>query len=159
VTFRYRALDPNLDFTFGRGIQNFLIDSPSAVAQAIYTRLCLWTGEWWLDLSEGTPWLQQVLGKPRQPGSSPDTAIRARILGTPYVTRMTNYASAFNPTNRSWTVSCVVFTAFGPVTTAPAGATISPSGALVMQLGAPPLAAAPVPNRRLAAPLRRLPAR
>jgi hypothetical protein len=163
MTFRYRRLSPEGDMQFGRGIQNFLVDSPAAVAQAIMTRLNLWTNEWFLDLSAGTPWMQQVLGKPRQPGSSPDAAIRSRILGTPYVTRITNYASNFNSTNRSWTVSCRVFTAFGSVTTAPAGASISPSGALVMQFGpsaqttsATALAA---PNRRLAPPLRRLTSR
>jgi hypothetical protein len=137
MTFRYRALDASLDMTFGRGIGNMLIDSPAAVAQAILTRLCLWTGEWWLDLDEGTPWMQQILGKPRGYGS-PDAAIQTRILGTPYVTRITDYASNYNPANRSWIVGCKVFTAFGQVTTAPPGAAISPSGALVMQLGASP---------------------
>jgi hypothetical protein len=136
VTFRVRAMDQNLDMTFGRGIQNFKIDSPAAVAQAIGTRLNLWTGDWWLDLTQGTPWLQQILGKPRAPGSSPDAAIRTRILGTPYVTRLSNYSSSFNSTNRSWTVSGVVDTAFGP--TAFATAVAVPGAALpAMQLPAP----------------------
>jgi hypothetical protein len=152
MTFRYRKLDATGDMTFGRGAANFYVDDPTAVAQAILTRLNLWTGEFWLDLSTGTPWMQQILGKPRGPGS-PDAAISARIRGTPYVRNTTNYASAYNPTNRSWVVSCNVDTAFGPVTTAPPGATISPSGALVMTFAATPGGAVP---SALAAPRRLL---
>jgi hypothetical protein len=134
--FRYRTLDENYDMMFGRGGYNFLVDNPTAVAQSVLTRLQLWMGEWWLDLNAGTPWLQQVLGKPRGPGS-PDAALRARISGTPFVTRLYDYASSSNTTARTFTVSCKVNTAFGPVLVAPAGALISPTGALVMPLSLP----------------------
>lgn len=115
--FRYRRLSntPNGgDMQFGHGAADFLVDSSAAVAQAIYTRLMLWQGEYWLDLLAGTPWYQQILGKPRGPGA-PDAAIRARIAGTPFVIRIIDYASAYQPTNRSWTVGCKVDTYFGPV--------------------------------------------
>ena len=142
MTFRYRRLTESSalgvnafgDMTYGRGNQDFLVDSPLAVAQAVFTRLSLWQGEWFLDLQAGTPWLQQVLGKPRGPGS-PDAAIRARITSTPFVTRLYDYASSYNSTNRNFTVSGKITTAFGPVTVAPAGALMSPRGALVMPLG------------------------
>lgn len=153
MTFRYRALDANGDMTFGRGAANFLVDSPAAVAQAILTRLNLWTGEWWLDLSIGTPWLQQILGKPRGPGS-PDAAIRQRILTTPYVTNLTDYASNYNPTNRSWVVSCKVFTAFGQVTNPQPGISVTPSGSIVFRLT--PVASVSRETPALAAPQRRL---
>lgn len=57
-----------------------LVNSPEAVAQAIKTRFLLWYGQWFLDTTEGTPWIQSVLGKQK-----PDTynlAIRKRILET-----------------------------------------------------------------------------
>jgi hypothetical protein len=76
------------------------------------TRLELWQSEWWLDLSDGTPWLQQILGKPVSPGS-PDAAIRERITGTPYVTRLLDYASSWNPTTRNFVVGAKVDTQFG----------------------------------------------
>lgn len=144
MTFRYRRLSDNLadpervggDMCFGHGAADFLVDDPAAVAQAVLTRLQLWAGEWWLNLAEGTPWLQQILAHPPG-GNVPDSAIRARILGTPFVTGLTDYASFYDPTTRSFTVSAKVTTAFGAVTSAPPGAAISPSGALVINLRAP----------------------
>lgn len=108
---RYRPLDSNGDYTIG---QNFLVNSPAAVAQAIKTRLLLWVGEWFLDTSEGTPWPTQVLG-PRA-NTNPDAVIKQRILGTPGVTSIINYSSNFNGGNRTLTVSATVQTQYGIAT-------------------------------------------
>ena len=137
MTFRVRQMDPMLDMKFGRGGLEFVWDSPEAVAQCIYTRLCLWEGEWFLDLAEGTPWMQEILG--HQPSRTVDALLRARIAGTPYVSRIYDYASFYDPALRTFTVSCKVITAFGAVTTAPPGAAISPSGALVMSFSPQPV--------------------
>jgi hypothetical protein len=134
MTFRYRRLDRDLDMTFGRGGLDFIVDTPEAVAQSVYTRLCLWEGEWYLNTMEGTPWLQQILGNP--PSSAVDSAIRERIYGTPYVMRLYDYASFYDAAMRTFTISCKIITAFGQVTSPPPGAVMSPSGAMVMTLGA-----------------------
>ncbi len=57
-----------------------LINSPEAVAQAVKTRFELWYGQWFLDTTEGTPWIQSVLG--RQKPETYNPAIRKRILET-----------------------------------------------------------------------------
>lgn len=114
---RYRTLDANLDMTFGEGGTNFLINSPAAVGQLVYTRLLLLQGEWFLDIFEGTPYATQILGK----GTSLtyDNAIRARILGTEGVLRITAYDS--NLVNRALTVEATIDTLYGeanlPITT------------------------------------------
>ncbi|MBO0738083.1 MAG: hypothetical protein J2P48_16155 [Alphaproteobacteria bacterium] len=141
MTFRVRRLSDNLsdparvggDMTAGRGTRDYLVDSPTAVAQAVLTRLLLWQGEWWLNLEAGTPWLQQVLGQ-TPARAVPQAVIRDRILQTPYVTRIDDFTTSFDRTTRALTVSAKVETAFGPVTEAPAGAVMSPSGAVVMPL-------------------------
>lgn len=153
MTFRYRRLDRELDMTFGRGGLDYIVDTPEAVAQSIYTRLCLWQEEWFLDITEGTPWMQQILAHP--PDTHADAAIRARIVGTPFVVRLYDYASFYDPTMRTFTISCKVITAFGEVTTAPPGTVASPSGALVMVFGGP--AVVPPPPQQVEPPRLQLP--
>ena len=108
---RYRALSPSGDYTFGQGQANFLINSPAAVAQSVMTRLKLWLGEWFLDNTEGTPWLTEVLGT----GTKPlyDMAIRSRVLQTPGVTGITNYSSSLDPKSRNLSVNMTINTQYG----------------------------------------------
>lgn len=112
MTFRVRRM-ANGDMTFGHGENDFLIDSPAAVAQLIQTRLLLWEGEWYLDLSEGTPYMQTILGN--SVSNARDAAIQDRILQTPFVAGLSNYSSSVDPTSRALTVSAVVTTAFGTI--------------------------------------------
>jgi hypothetical protein len=110
---RVRAMSPTGDMTFGRGEANFLIKTPTAVAQTIRTRLALWVGQWYLDLTVGMPWLQQVLGK----GTIPyyDTAIRSNIEGAPGVTGIASYSSSLNTTTRALSLQGTVNTQYGQV--------------------------------------------
>lgn len=108
---RYRKLDANGDYTFGTGA-DFHVDSPDAVAQAIRTRLHLWAGEWFLDQSDGTPYLTEVLG---QRARSPDIAIKQRILGTPGVSEILSFSSAYEGNQRRLTITATVQTIYGAV--------------------------------------------
>ena len=105
---RYRPLSAAGDYTLG---QPFLTNSPAAVAQAVLTRLKLWLGEWFVDTSDGTPYLQQILGE--RIGKSPDAAVKLRILGTPGVTAINTYSSSYNGQTRTFTVTANVQTQFG----------------------------------------------
>lgn len=111
---RYRKLDANRDYSFGRGQTDFLINSPEAVAQAIRTRLDLATGEWFLNTAEGTPYSSQILGNNTY--SIYDTAIKERIVGTEGVVGITDYTSNFNPSSRSLSVTATVETLYGTTT-------------------------------------------
>ncbi len=65
---RYRREDADGDYTFGSGDDTWLINSPEAVAQAIKTRFELWYGEWFLDTTAGTPWINPCsASKSRKP--------------------------------------------------------------------------------------------
>lgn len=105
---QYRQLDANGDYTLGLP---FLANSPQCVAQAVSTRLKLWQGEWFLDVTDGTPWLQSILGR----SQNPDAYIKQRILGTPGVTAITAYSSTYVGATRKLTVSCTLSTLYGPV--------------------------------------------
>lgn len=109
---RYRALDANGDFQFGRsGI--FLVNSPEAVAQAIRTRLALWAGEWFLDNEEGTDYSGKILGYGTQ--GTRDVEVKSRILNTQGVREIVSYSSSVDPA-RKFTVTAVVDTDYGQAT-------------------------------------------
>jgi hypothetical protein len=109
---KYRRLDPNGDYSFGRGGQDFTQDI-DAIAQAIKTKLLLLQGEWWEDTGEGLPLFQHILGVAgNEEGlSGADLLIQERILQTPGVTTIDNYNRTY--TDRAYSVSCDVNTVYG----------------------------------------------
>lgn len=88
---KYRRLDAAGDMSFGHGPADFLVNTPEAVAQAVKTRLLLLRGEWFLDVTEGSPFATEVLGYGT--GATYDHSIRARIAGTAGVTGIVSYQS------------------------------------------------------------------
>lgn len=111
---RVRAVDANGDMQFGNNQANFLSNSPDAVAQICASRLALWTGQWTLDTSQGTPWGTKVLGK--YTGNTRDPVIQARILSTPGVLKITRYESALNRDTRAFGWAATIDTQYGQST-------------------------------------------
>lgn len=107
---RIRKQDENGDYVFGRGASDFYVNVPDAVRLACVYRLQMNLGEWWLDLSSGTPWGTKVIG--RQTESTRDPVVRSRVLGTPNVIALTNYSSTLDRDTRKWSVSGMVTTKF-----------------------------------------------
>lgn len=108
---RYRRLDDSGDMTFGNGQADFLRDSPEAVTQSILTRLRLWVSEWFLDVTEGTPYQQAALGMRKSETIGP--AIRTRILETEGVNDIEEFEVSINPDSRTATVATVINTIYG----------------------------------------------
>jgi hypothetical protein len=108
---RVRALDSDGDMTFGRNSDNFLVDSTRAVGQCVSTRLQLWQGEWFIDLTEGTPYMSKILGT--HGINQYDQALSLRILQTPGVISLESYQSFLDPSTRLLSVSATVNTLFG----------------------------------------------
>lgn len=111
---RYRREDDDGDYTFGRGDDTWLINSPEAVAQAIKTRFLLWYGQWFLDTKTGTPWIQSVLGK--QKPEIYNMAIRQRILDTAGVDSISEFNTTVDTSNRRVTFTATVNTIYGTTT-------------------------------------------
>lgn len=137
---RYRAWDANGDYTFGRGGDNFLVNSPQCVAQAIESRYRLQLGEWFVDTSDGTPWMTQVLGAGT--AGTRDLVLQSRALGTMNVTSITNYQSSFVHGTRVFTASLIAQTAFGATPVVTADSTSKPA----------PYPAPPTPFQNLTVP-------
>lgn len=109
---RYRKLSPTGDYTFGNGQLDFYRDVPEAVGQACKTRLLLWLGEWFLDIAEGTPFMQGILGKHSQDQAS--TTIQDRVSGTQGLVDITNFVSEVDPDIRSYSAEFNIDTIYGP---------------------------------------------
>lgn len=114
MSITYRKLDDSGDYVFGQQSGNFYKDQPEAVAQAVKTRLGLIEGEWFLDISIGTPYNSQILGAGMV--SKYDRAIQTVILNTVGVTRILEYSSQVNPLTRAAQVNCTIETAYGQAT-------------------------------------------
>jgi hypothetical protein len=108
---RVRKLTSAGDMPFGLGSANYYVNDARGVAQAAKTRLSLWLGQWFLNTSDGTPWLTKVLGF--NTASTRDAAIRARIFGTPGVTAILKYASQFDDASRKFSVQATIQTPYG----------------------------------------------
>lgn len=111
---KYRKLTADGDYVFGAR-DHFHQDTADGVAQAIRTRLLLWTGEWFLDITEGTAYADQVLGFVAQ--QRRDVTVQSRIQDTLGVTELTSY-SALVDADRRYTVTATVVTAYGQTTLA-----------------------------------------
>jgi hypothetical protein len=119
---RYRKLDSNSDMQFGHSSADFWHDRPEAVGQSVMTRLLLFRGEWFLDVTEGTPWggfpLNQsvvdqgeILAEHTQ--LSRDAALRERVIGTPGALAISNYNSHFDPNTRDFAAAMLIDTVYG----------------------------------------------
>lgn len=108
---RYRKLTATGDYSFGHGQQDFYRDTPEAVGQAVKTRLLLWLGEWFLDIEDGTPYFQGVLGK--KTIDEADQTLKQRILGTQGIVDIESYASSIDQETRLLTVTCTINTIYG----------------------------------------------
>ncbi len=104
-----RRLDDNGDIVT-RGQQ--FITGQSEVAQTVLTRLRLFLGEYFRDITDGTPWYEQILGKFTSL-SAAEAALRGRIANTPGVIRLTSFSANFDINTRGYSVTAGILTEFG----------------------------------------------
>lgn len=107
---RYRKLAIDRDYVFGHGANDFYIDRPETVGQAVLTRLGLTQGEWFLDTTIGTPYNSQVIGKGT--AATYDLAIKEVINNTAGVKQIDKYYSYVSP-SRVARVVAVIDTVYG----------------------------------------------
>lgn len=107
-----RRLDENGDIVT-QGTQ--FLTGVEEIEQTIRTRLRLFLGEYFRDISDGTPWFEQILGKGTSM-SAREAALRNRILRTPGVVRLTSFSTDFNVDTRKYTVTAGALTTFGLLT-------------------------------------------
>lgn len=83
------ALDSNWDLVVSdRDLAT--VTSGDAIAQHLAQRLKMWMGEWFRDLREGVPYLQQVLIKNADPVVL-DSIFKSTIINTPGLVELTTF--------------------------------------------------------------------
>ena len=84
------------------------------IAQTIRTRLRLFLGEYFRDITIGTPWFQTILVKATTL-SSKDAQLRRVIIQTPGVTQIIDFTTDYDIDTRQYTITGQVLTPFGVV--------------------------------------------
>lgn len=105
-----RALDPVTGDMVTSGVT--FIKEREEIAQTVRTRLGLYAGEYFRDITDGTPWYESILGK-QQSRDIADAILRNRISRTEGVIRLTSYSSDFDPVTRKFSVSAGILTQYG----------------------------------------------
>ncbi|MTC35816.1 hypothetical protein GKR67_14485 [Providencia alcalifaciens] len=105
---QYRKEDDG-DYTFGSN--QFLINTPETVAQAVKSRLKLWLEEWFLDDRIGTPHAQKGLGKHVAQGYA--LSIKEIIQGTQGVVKILDFGVDLNTSTRKVTITAMIETLYG----------------------------------------------
>lgn len=80
------------------------------VGASIRHRLLMMFGEFFLDISDGMPWFQAVLGKKAQ--DTAEFAIKQRIATAPGVVQITRFNFDFDRDSRRIRVDCSVLSVY-----------------------------------------------
>ena len=110
---KYRKLDSNGDYSFGHSLADFWVDVPQAPAQAVSTRLNLFQGQWFLDVTRGVPWTTEVAGFNSK--TVYDSVIKSQIKNTKSVLGISSYFSSLDASSRLLQVQATIETEFGQV--------------------------------------------
>ena len=113
---RYRRITDG-DYTLGHGQSDFLVDI-EAVPQAIQTKLNLFQGEWWEDLSEGLPYYQDIAGQFIKNDEDKDIITRLycnRISDVEQVNSFLSLDPQFDVEKRQYSLKADINTTYGTI--------------------------------------------
>lgn len=87
------------------------VEGRESVAQGVRARLRMFLGESFIDITQGTPWFQRILGK--TPQDVAETNIKRRILAAPGVDRIRQFNFDSDRQERLYQISTVIQTESG----------------------------------------------
>lgn len=106
-----RAITDTGDWTFGKGKQNYRIDS-DGLKQRLKTRIQSWLGDCFFASNDGVDWLN-YLDKGMK--DFLDIDIKRAMLQTEEVLQIAEYSSILNQESRTVTITATVNTIYGPI--------------------------------------------
>ena len=90
------------------------INEKNELAQTIKTRFNLYLGEYFRDISDGTPWFQSILGKDKNENVR-EAVIKRRVLQTEGVISLFEFAANFDLQSRKYSVTMGIVTVHGDI--------------------------------------------
>lgn len=108
-----KAIDSSNDILLQNGKIAMTKDG-AEVMQSVLCRLRTFKGEWFLDTSAGMPWYQEVFTRPANLPSI-EARIKAEILNTDGVEKLTKFSTSLDRTLRRLTVSFEAVTSYGEI--------------------------------------------
>lgn len=102
-------------------------DPATITAQKITDELNLWLGSWSFDVTQGMPWLQEILGIKNPSMTKIRALFRSALMATPRVVSVLALAFAIDPKTRHFTYSFTVKVDTGAIVKGGAGVAFSPS--------------------------------
>lgn len=109
-----RALDSNNDLIINKG-QLKTVEQGTETVQHVRTRLQFYLEEWFLDLTAGTPYFQEIFTKPANLANI-ESILKSRILNTPGVEKLTQFSLDYqDPSTRKLIVSFSAETSYGEI--------------------------------------------
>jgi len=91
-----------------------LTDGRVETMQTLRSRLRVFREEWFLDVTAGTPYHQEILGKDKNPNAA-ESAIKLMITSCPGVTGLLEFSFEIDKATRVATVAFKVSSDFGPI--------------------------------------------
>lgn len=111
-TVRDLKLDITGDFAIVNG-DLVLTSGLDAIRQSLMIRLEFFQGEWFLDITAGLPYLQEILGVKNPNPNVLDAVFRKAILATPGITSINTLTITLDRATRRATVALSVNTDLG----------------------------------------------
>lgn len=88
------------------GGQSMFLYGRESTSSGIYHRLRMFFGEWYIDITDGVPWFQSVLGK--KPQGVAEQAIKQAIITAPDVVAITSFSFDSDRLTRTITIDVSV---------------------------------------------------
>jgi len=102
-----RSYDENGDYA----LNSFIVDGKATV-QAVNSKLKLFVGEWFLNVNDGIPYFQKILGKPRSLHEI-ERLIKRAILSVEGVEKLTKFDVRLDQNTRKLAIEFRAQTIYG----------------------------------------------
>ncbi len=89
------------------------VKGSAQVRQRVIVTLWHYQGEYFLDITQGVPWLQSILGR-KTDGALIGTILRRAILNVPGVVRVVTFSTRYNSASRVFEVNGLIQVQTGP---------------------------------------------